>query len=162
GRPAAQRHRAALPRRRSSLPSRAPRLGLPDVPVGCAELPARPVTSKGRFTMIADLLDRLDETAEAPTALDDDSTAAGEDSLSVSSRGVGRGPLLTVAEGGELFRRKEAGDESATQRLIESNLRLVVWVARRYARPGVPLLDLIQEGNLGLMRAIERFDYRMG
>jgi RNA polymerase primary sigma factor len=112
--------------------------------------------------MIADLLDRLDEPAEAPTAPDDDSTPASDDSLSVYIRCVGRAPLLTATEERELFRRKEAGDESATRRLIESNLRLVVWIARRYARPGVPLLDLIQEGNLGLMRAIERFDYHMG
>ncbi|HEV8601988.1 MAG TPA: sigma-70 family RNA polymerase sigma factor [Gaiellaceae bacterium] len=112
--------------------------------------------------MSADLLDRLDEPAAATAALDDSSGPGSEDSLALYIRCVGRAPLLTLAEERALFRRKEAGDESATRRLIESNLRFVVWVARRYSRPGVPLLDLIQEGNLGLMRAVERFDYRVG
>ena len=112
--------------------------------------------------MSADLLDRLDDPAAATAVLDDSSGPGSEDSLALYIRCVGRAPLLTVAEERALFRRKEAGDESATRRLIESNLRFVVWVARRYSRPGVPLLDLIQEGNLGLMRAVERFDYRVG
>src|SRR5712691_10812568 len=112
--------------------------------------------------MSADLLDRLDDPAAAPAAFEDSSGPGSEDSLTLYIRCVGRAPLLTLAEERALFRRKEAGDESATRRLIESNLRFVVWVARRYSRPGVPLLDLIQEGNLGLMRAVERFDYRVG
>ncbi|HEY5169645.1 MAG TPA: RNA polymerase sigma factor RpoD, partial [Thermoleophilia bacterium] len=70
--------------------------------------------------------------------------------------------LLTAAEERELARRKDAGDEHAKQRLIEANLRLVMSVTRNYSRAGVPLLDLIQEGNLGLIRAVEKFDYRKG
>ena len=114
--------------------------------------------------MTADLLDRSEELAATTAATDDDSNtpSGSEDSLSLYIKCVGRAPLLTIAEERTLFRRKEAGDQTATRRLIESNLRLVVWVARKYMRPGVPLLDLVQEGNLGLMRAIERFDYRMG
>ena len=77
-------------------------------------------------------------------------------------RQIGSGPLLTREEERELARRKDAGDDAARRRLIESNLRLVMSVARNYARADVPLLDLIQEGNLGLMRAVEKFDYKLG
>src|SRR5262249_56821298 len=57
---------------------------------------------------------------------------------------------------------KDLGDEDAKRRLIESNLRLVMSITRNYTRAEVPLLDLIQEGNLGLIRAVEKFDYRLG
>lgn len=84
------------------------------------------------------------------------------DPLKLYVRQIGSGPLLTREEERELARRKDAGDDAARQRLIESNLRLVMSVARNYARADVPLLDLIQEGNLGLMRAVEKFDYKLG
>ncbi|HLG79171.1 MAG TPA: sigma-70 family RNA polymerase sigma factor [Ktedonobacteraceae bacterium] len=70
--------------------------------------------------------------------------------------------LLTHAEEVELAQRAAAGDELARRRLVECNLRLVISIARRYTSTGVPLVDLIQEGNLGLMRAAEKFDYRRG
>ena len=84
-----------------------------------------------------------------------------EDALKVYVRQI-RSPLLSAEEERDLARRKDEGDEAAKQRLIESNLRLVMSIARRYGNSSVPLLDLIQEGNVGLIRAIERFDYRMG
>jgi RNA polymerase primary sigma factor len=84
------------------------------------------------------------------------------DPLKLYVRSIGSGPLLTREEERELARRKDAGDDAARQRLIESNLRLVMSVARNYSRADVPLLDLIQEGNLGLMRAVEKFDYKLG
>jgi RNA polymerase primary sigma factor len=74
-------------------------------------------------------------------------------------RGLG---LLTHAEEIDLAQRAAIGDERARRKLIESNLRLVIAIARRYTSTGVPLIDLIQEGNLGLMRAAEKFDYRRG
>lgn len=74
-------------------------------------------------------------------------------------RGLG---LLTHAEEIDLAQRAARGDETARRTLIESNLRLVIAIARRYTSTGVPLIDLIQEGNLGLMRAAEKFDYRRG
>ena len=77
-------------------------------------------------------------------------------------RSIGGGPLLTRAEERELARRKDAGDEEAKRELIEANLRLVMSITRNYTKAGVPLLDLIQEGNLGLIRAVEKFDYKMG
>jgi RNA polymerase primary sigma factor len=70
--------------------------------------------------------------------------------------------LLTHAEELDLARRVAAGDAVARRRLIESNLRLVIAIARQYASAGVPLLDLIQDGNVGLIRAAEKFDYRRG
>jgi RNA polymerase primary sigma factor len=85
-----------------------------------------------------------------------------QDPLKLYVRQIGDGPLLTAAEERELARRKDAGDELAKQRLIESNLRLVMSITRNYTRAEVPLLDLIQEGNLGLIRAVEKFDWTLG
>jgi RNA polymerase primary sigma factor len=85
-----------------------------------------------------------------------------QDPLKLYVRSIGGGPLPTRSEERELARRKDAGDEEAKKRLIESNLRLVMSITRNYTKAGVPLLDLIQEGNLGLIRAVEKFDYRMG
>jgi RNA polymerase primary sigma factor len=84
------------------------------------------------------------------------------DPLKLYVRQIGDGRLLTAAEERELARRKDAGDEAAKRRLIESNLRLVMSITRNYTRAGVPLLDLIQEGNLGLIRAVEKFDWTLG
>jgi RNA polymerase primary sigma factor len=88
--------------------------------------------------------------------------APAADPLKLYVRQIGGGPLLTREEERELARRKDAGDELAKRRLIESNLRLVMSIARHYTRADVPLLDLIQEGNLGLIRAVEKFDYKLG
>src|SRR5205807_3609278 len=87
---------------------------------------------------------------------------ATQDPLKLYVRQIGDGRLLTPAEERELARRKDEGDEAAKRRLIECNLRLVMSITRNYTKAGVPLLDLIQEGNLGLIRAVEKFDYRMG
>jgi RNA polymerase primary sigma factor len=84
------------------------------------------------------------------------------DPLKLYVRQIGDGRLLTAAEERELARRKDLGDEWAKKRLIESNLRLVMSITRNYTKASVPLLDLIQEGNLGLIRAVEKFDYRRG
>ena len=94
------------------------------------------------------------EVAEAPEAT--------QDPLKLYVRQIGDGRLLTPAEERELARRKDAGDEEAKKRLIECNLRLVMSITRHYTKAGVPLLDLIQEGNLGLIRAVEKFDYKLG
>jgi RNA polymerase primary sigma factor len=85
-----------------------------------------------------------------------------EDPLKLYVRQIGGGALLTREEERELARRKDEGDEAAKRQLIESNLRLVMAITRNYTRANVPLLDLIQEGNLGLIRAVEKFDYKLG
>jgi RNA polymerase primary sigma factor len=91
-----------------------------------------------------------------------DEPAQTQDPLKLYVRQIGDGPLLTREEERELAKRKDAGDENAKRQLIESNLRLVMSITRNYTKSGVPLLDLIQEGNLGLIRAVEKFDYTLG
>jgi RNA polymerase primary sigma factor len=115
-----------------------------------------------------DAVQPSDEEIEDLADEDRDEAAAAEgppetaDPLKLYVRQIGDGPLLTAAQERELARRKDLGDEQAKRRLIESNLRLVMSIARNYQTAGVPLLDLIQEGNLGLMRAVEKFDYKRG
>ena len=75
---------------------------------------------------------------------------------------LGRFPLLSATEQTELAKRIEQGDEEARKQMIGSNLRLVVHWARRYQGRGVDLIDLVQEGTFGLMRAVEKFDWRKG
>src|SRR5213082_3450681 len=89
-------------------------------------------------------------------------SAPAEDPLRLYVRQIGGGALLTREEERELARRKDEGDELAKRKLIESNLRLVMAITRNYTKASVPLLDLIQEGILGLIRAVEKFDYRLG
>ena len=112
--------------------------------------------------MSIDSVDRQISRSNNGTARRDDSGSKLEDSLALYSRGVGRAPILSRAEERELFRRRDAGDGRAKQLLIETHLRLVIWIARQYARRDVPLLDLIQEGNLALTRAVDKFDHRLG
>ena len=92
-------------------------------------------------------------TAEAPLTTD---------SLQLFLNEAGRYPLLTAAEEVELAKRIERGDMAAKERMITSNLRLVVSIARRYQTQGITLGDLIQEGVIGLIRATEKFDWRKG
>jgi RNA polymerase primary sigma factor len=84
------------------------------------------------------------------------------DALQLFLREAGRHPLLSAAEEVALAKRIERGDRQAKQRMIQSNLRLVVSIAKNYRNQGLPFLDLIQEGTLGLIRAVEKFDWRRG
>ena len=85
-----------------------------------------------------------------------------DDSLQLFLKDIGKVRLLTAAEEVELAKRIERGDLDAKQKMVESNLRLVVSIAKNYRNQGLPFLDLIQEGTLGLVRAAEKFDYRKG
>ena len=85
-----------------------------------------------------------------------------EDPVRMYLKEIGKVPLLTAEEEIELAKRMEAGDEKAKQKLAEANLRLVVSIAKRYVGRGMLFLDLIQEGNLGLIKAVEKFDYEKG
>jgi len=85
-----------------------------------------------------------------------------DDPVRMYLKEIGRVPLLTAAEEINLAQRIERGEEEARRQLVEANLRLVVSIAKRYVGRGMLFLDLIQEGNLGLMKAVEKFDYRKG
>ncbi len=128
-------------------------------------------------TLLAEAGIEVVENGGAEATPDEDSAAGSEtevpaldlsvmstttDSVRAYLNAIRRVPLLEAAEEVALARRIERGDAAARQRLIESNLRLVVSIAKRHIGRGLPLLDLIQEGNLGLMRAAEKFDYRRG
>src|SRR5215211_5633857 len=84
------------------------------------------------------------------------------DALQLFLKDIGRVPLLTAAQEVELAKRIERGDHAAKQAMVEANLRLVVSIAKRYRNQGLPFLDLIQEGTIGLVRAAEKFDWRKG
>jgi RNA polymerase primary sigma factor len=112
----------------------------------------------------ADDADDLDEiggpvTAGVPVAPPEQGA---EDAVRLYLRSIGRVPLLTREDEVRLAKRIEQNDMSAKNALIEANLRLVVSIAKRYTGRGLTLLDLIQEGNLGLIRAVEKFDWRRG
>ena len=98
----------------------------------------------------------------APAYLNADLAAATTDTLQLFLNEIGRYPLLSAAQEVELAKRIERGDERAKRRMISSNLRLVVSIAKRYQGHGLSLLDLIQEGVLGLIRGVEKFDWRRG
>jgi RNA polymerase primary sigma factor len=84
------------------------------------------------------------------------------DALQLFLKDIGKVELLTAAEEVELAKRIERGDHRAKQEMVEANLRLVVSIAKRYRNQGLPFLDLIQEGTIGLVRAAEKFDWRKG
>lgn len=85
-----------------------------------------------------------------------------EDPVRMYLKEIGKVPLLSAEEEIELAKRMENGDQNAKKRLAEANLRLVVSIAKRYVGRGMLFLDLIQEGNLGLIKAVEKFDYKKG
>jgi RNA polymerase primary sigma factor len=92
----------------------------------------------------------------------EDQRCAVDDAVKQYLKEIGMYPLLTAEQELLLAERVARSDQRARQRLIEANLRLVVSIAKRYSNQGLPLLDLIQEGNIGLMRATQKFDYKRG
>jgi RNA polymerase primary sigma factor len=108
-----------------------------------------------------ELVERL-ELNERPQPAGRSSDEVSTDALELFLREAGRRPLLNAAQEVELAKRIEHGETDAKQLMIESNLRLVVSIAKRYRNQGLPFLDLIQEGTLGLIRAVEKFDWRRG
>jgi RNA polymerase primary sigma factor len=123
--------------------------------------------------LLADAAEELEPaTDEVYHALDDPAAEEDEDevegfevstdSLQLFLKDVGKVDLLTAAQEVELAKRIERGDHRAKQEMVEANLRLVVSIAKRYRNQGLPFLDLIQEGTIGLVRAAEKFDYRKG
>ena len=114
-------------------------------------------------------IEDLDMTDEVTNALHEEATysngelaSATADSMRLFLNEIARYPLLTAGQEVDLAKLVEAGDRDAKDRMIKSNLRLVVSIAKRYQWAGLPLLDLIQEGILGLIRGVEKFDWRRG
>jgi len=103
-----------------------------------------------------------EEEQEKATELEPLEGISIDDPVRMYLKEIGRVPLLTAQEEVELAKRMERGDEEAKRKLIEANLRLVVAIAKKYVGRGMLFLDLIQEGNLGLIRAVEKFDWRKG
>jgi len=130
---------------------------------GRVEAAPEPLEPRLELLPALDAVEEMEvEEAESREADALDTPAPVSDPLKLYVRQIGDGRLLTPSEERELARRKDEGDEAAKRRLIECNLRLVMSITRNYTKAGVPLLDLIQEGNLGLIRAVEKFDYKMG
>jgi RNA polymerase primary sigma factor len=100
--------------------------------------------------------------ADVPDLDDHDTPSVSTDSLQLFLKDIGKVALLTAAQEVELAKRIERGDHRAKQAMVEANLRLVVSIAKKYRNQGLPFLDLIQEGTIGLVRAVEKFDYRKG
>jgi RNA polymerase primary sigma factor len=104
----------------------------------------------------------VNPTATAPSAVAVPQPDPTIDSLQLLLDGIAKTRLLTADEEVHLAKRIERGDLEAKDRMIEANMRLVVSIAKRYRNQGLPFLDLIQEGSIGLVRAVEKFDYRKG
>jgi len=102
------------------------------------------------------------EDSKEQVRLDESAREVSTDALQLFLKDIGKVELLTAAEEVELAKRIERGDHRAKQEMVEANLRLVVSIAKRYRNQGLPFLDLIQEGTIGLVRAAEKFDWRKG
>ncbi|GLV58536.1 RNA polymerase sigma factor SigA [Dictyobacter sp. S3.2.2.5] len=106
--------------------------------------------------------DFFEDCEEELPDVEEDQRMAVDDAVKQYLKEIGMYPLLTSEQELQIAERVARGDLQARQHLIEANLRLVVSIAKRYSNQGLPLLDLIQEGNIGLMRATQKFDYRRG
>ncbi len=113
-------------------------------------------------SMGVEIIDGLDDPEMVGDAGHDEGAILTDDPVKVYLKEIGTVPLLSSEEELELAKRVVEGDEKAKKRLSEANLRLVVSIAKRYLGRGMHFLDLIQEGNLGLMKAVEKFDYTKG
>ena len=125
--------------------------------------PARSRTSTGRSTSSRSRSStRRRRSRRGGSEVDETVREVSTDALQLFLKDIGKVELLTAAEEVELAKRIERGDHRAKQEMVEANLRLVVSIAKRYRNQGLPFLDLIQEGTIGLVRAAEKFDWRKG
>src|SRR5437016_9059850 len=172
-RPARRSRRSAGPaaRRPTICTSRSVARGAPTIP--CTSCRARrglrawrrrttirPMSDEAHEVLPDEPLDALPD--EVDEDVRDETRETSRENLRVYLKEIARIPLLTREQEVELARRARTGDEAAKAKLTESNLRLVVQVARRYLNRGLPLPDLIEEGNLGLLRAVDKFDPERG
>jgi RNA polymerase primary sigma factor len=135
-----------------------------EIALALDELDLEPGQADELYAAIDELqIEVVDGAAEedAPD-LDEEPAEVSTDTLQLFLKDIGKVPLLTAAQEVELAKRIERGDHTAKQAMVEANLRLVVSIAKRYRNQGLPFLDLIQEGTIGLVRAAEKFDHRKG
>ena len=139
------------------------RLGADEIAAALDELDLDPVQiddfyhalEELQIEVVADVEEAEEQPAEEPREVS-------TDALQLFLKDIGKVDLLTAAQEVELAKRIERGDHGAKQEMVEANLRLVVSIAKKYRNQGLPFLDLIQEGTIGLVRAAEKFDYRKG
>jgi RNA polymerase primary sigma factor len=114
------------------------------------------------YSQLEELQIEVVEREEPEVEPEEQAREVSTDTLQLFLKDIGKVPLLTAAQEVELAKRIERGEHAAKQAMVEANLRLVVSIAKRYRNQGLPFLDLIQEGTIGLVRAAEKFDYRKG
>src|SRR6266508_425758 len=133
-----------------------------DLALALGELDLEPTQIDDFYQALEELQIEVVEAvaAEEELVLDEEEREVSTDSLQLFLKDIGRVELLTAAQEVELAKRIERGDHGAKQQMVEANLRLVVSIAKKYRNQGLPFLDLIQEGTIGLVRAAEKFDYR--
>ncbi len=135
-----------------------------EIALALNELDLEPVQLDEFYQALEELhIDVVDAAGdEQELDLEPEAREISTDALQLFLKDIGKVPLLTAAQEVELAKRIERGDHRAKQKMVESNLRLVVSIAKNYRNQGLPFLDLIQEGTIGLVRAAEKFDYRKG
>ena len=136
-----------------------------EVALALDELDLEPGQAEEVYAALDELqIEVVDGATAEPDApdLDEEPAEVSTDTLQLFLKDIGKVPLLTAAQEVELAKRIERGDHTAKQAMVEANLRLVVSIAKRYRNQGLPFLDLIQEGTIGLVRAAEKFDHRKG
>ena len=139
------------------------RLTAEEIALALDELDLEPGQADELYAAIDELqIEVVSADAEAEDEPEAEANEVSTDTLQLFLKDIGRVPLLTAAQEVELAKRIERGDHSAKQAMVEANLRLVVSIAKRYRNQGLPFLDLIQEGTIGLVRAAEKFDHRKG
>jgi len=142
------------------------RVSAEEIALSLDELDLEPAQVEDVYRALEELqVEIVDGDAATPkeeARLDETAREVSTDALQLFLKDIGKVELLTAAEEVELAKRIERGDHRAKQEMVEANLRLVVSIAKRYRNQGLPFLDLIQEGTIGLVRAAEKFDWRKG
>ena len=144
------------------------RVSAEEIALSLDELELEPAQIEEVYRALEELQVEIVDTQATPAEpkeeakLDQSVREVSTDALQLFLKDIGKVELLTAAEEVELAKRIERGDHRAKQEMVEANLRLVVSIAKRYRNQGLPFLDLIQEGTIGLVRAAEKFDYRKG
>jgi RNA polymerase primary sigma factor len=137
-------------------------VGADELAVALDELDLEPAQIVEIYRVLDELNVEVTVTEKDLPDLDEVAKEVSTDALQLFLKDIGRVELLTAAQEVELAKRIERGDHRAKQQMVEANLRLVVSIAKRYRNQGLPFLDLIQEGTIGLVRAAEKFDWRKG